>query len=92
MCTHLGLREVSGRHFDITFEGDVAFVTQGAESVNGVFINDQEKPLGAGQRVHLQAGDRIHVVKIVTVTKRRVVTQSAWHEKKHGMRCSRTDR
>ena len=72
LCTHLGPRKVSGRHFDIQFEGDAAFLTQGTESANGVFMNDQEKPLGAGKRVPLQAGDRIHVVKIVTATKQRI--------------------
>ena len=73
MYVHIGPKEVSVRHFTINFEGDDAFVIQDTQSTNGVFINDDEEALGAGQCKQLKDGDRIHTVKIVTATKRLVV-------------------
>ena len=50
-------RYISGRHFTITFRGNTYYLTD--TSTNGVFINQSTTPVGNGNTVALNDGDRL---------------------------------
>lgn len=52
-------RTISARHAAISFDGGQYYLTD--TSTNGVFVNDGDAPVGQGNRLGLQTGDRLAI-------------------------------
>ncbi|WP_328476731.1 FHA domain-containing protein [Actinoplanes sp. NBC_00393] len=59
---------VSHNHALLTLNIDGAWLVSDLGSTNGTYINDEDRPLGAGQSRTLKDGDQVHVGVWTTIT------------------------
>ncbi|WP_067501124.1 FHA domain-containing protein [Actinoplanes sp. TFC3] len=62
---------VSHNHALLTLSVDGIWLLSDLGSTNGTYLNDEQKPLSAGQSRNLAGGDRIHVGAWTTITLQR---------------------